>query len=53
MEEFADIIRGLIVEESELSPLPFESVPSVDSQQEIDRQTVEALWQTLPIDPGA
>ncbi len=50
-EEFADIICRLIAEELELPPLPFESIPSGETPCEIERQTAEALWQSLLFDP--
>jgi hypothetical protein len=53
MKEFADIIRALIVEELELPPLFFESLPLGEAPREIERQTAEALWQSLLFDPGA
>jgi hypothetical protein len=53
IEEFADIVRGLIAEELELPPLPFEPIPSGETPREIERQTAEALWQSLVFDPGA
>jgi hypothetical protein len=53
MEEFADIVRGLIVEELELPPLLFELLASGETPHEIERQTAEALWQGLVFDPGA
>ena len=53
IEEFADILYGLIAEELELSPLPFESFASGETPREIERQTAEVLWQSLIFDPGA
>ena len=53
MEEFADILCGLIAEELELSPLPFEPIASGETPDEIERQSAEALWQSLIFDPGA
>lgn len=52
-KEFADIICRLIAEELELAPLPFETLPSGETPIEIERQTAEALWQSLLFDPGA
>lgn len=53
MDEFADILSRLIVQELELPPLSFESIACGETPQEIDRQTAEALWQSLLFDPGA
>lgn len=53
IEEFADLIRGLIAEELELPQLAFESIASTESPYEIEQQTAEALWQNLLFDPGA
>ncbi|HZV03802.1 MAG TPA: hypothetical protein VE999_01815 [Gemmataceae bacterium] len=53
MEELTDIFRGLIAEELELPPLPFEPIASGETPREIERQSAEALWQSLLFDPGA
>lgn len=53
MEEFADLISKLVAEELELPPLTFEPIASTETPQEVERQTVEARWQSLLFDPGA
>ncbi len=53
MEEFAGLISKLVVEELELPPLLFEPIASGETPAEIERQTAEALWQSLLFDPGA
>lgn len=52
-EEFTSLLRELAAEELELPPLSFESVPDEETPGEIERQTAEALWQSLVFDPGA
>ena len=52
-EEFEGLIRKLIAEELELSPLSFEAIAAGEATGEIDRQTAEALWQSLLFDPRA
>lgn len=51
--EFGNLLRTLAVEDLEWSPPPFEPVASVETPNEIARQTAESLWQTLLFDPGA
>lgn len=53
LEEFAGLVRELVVEELKLPPLAFESMPAAETAEEIERQTAEALWQSLLFDPGA
>src|SRR6185312_9770035 len=52
-EEFTGILGELAAEELELLPLLFEPVPDSEMPTEIERQTAEALWQSLVFDPGA
>jgi hypothetical protein len=53
IEDLTDIFSGLIAEELELPPLPFEPIASSEALREIERQSAEALWQSLLFDPGA
>lgn len=53
LEEFEDLVGALIREELDLSALPLEPIPADNSANELDRQRVEALWQSLLFDPGA
>ncbi|MGH7172224.1 MAG: hypothetical protein ACRELG_18260 [Gemmataceae bacterium] len=53
LEEFAALLRELSAEELELPPLAFEPMPAGETPQEMERQTAEALWQSLLFDPGA
>jgi hypothetical protein len=53
LEEFAVRIRALAAEELEWSAPSFEPVASVETPDEIARQTAEALWQSLLFDLGA
>ena len=52
MEEFGSLVKALAAEELELTPLPFEPVADAESAEEIQRQTTEALWQSLLFDTG-
>jgi hypothetical protein len=45
--EFAALLRPLAAEEWALSPLPLEPVGGDEPPEEIQRQIVEALWQSL------
>jgi len=49
--ECARLLEGLLAEELELPPLPFEAPPAADDADEIERQAAEALWQSLLYDP--
>jgi hypothetical protein len=53
LEEFTGLLRELAAEELDLPPLSFEPLPTEESPAEIERQTAEALWQSLVFDPGA
>jgi hypothetical protein len=52
LQEFAGLLKGLIAEELELPPLAFEATPVAEMLEEMERQTSEALWQSLLFDPG-
>jgi hypothetical protein len=52
-EEFEGLVKKLIAEELELSPPAFEPIAAGEAATEIDRQTAEALWQSLLFDPRA
>jgi hypothetical protein len=47
-------VRGLLIEalerELEPAPLPFEAIDATEGEEEIDRQTGEAVWQALIAD---
>jgi hypothetical protein len=51
VRECARLLEGLLAEELELPPLPFEAPPAADDADEIERQAAEALWQSLLYDP--
>jgi hypothetical protein len=53
MEEFTALLSELSTEELELAPLPFEPIAVGESFAEMERQSAEALWQSLLFDPGA
>jgi hypothetical protein len=53
IEEFTGLLRELAAEELEMAPLSFEPIPAEETPAEIERQTAEALWQSLVFDPGA
>jgi hypothetical protein len=53
LAEFAACLRAQLAEELELSPLPFEPLPVTEDADEIERQSAEALWQSLICDPRA
>jgi hypothetical protein len=48
--EFAQLLEGLLAEELELPPLPFDALPATEDAAESDRQAAEALWQSLLYD---
>lgn len=50
MQEFAQLLEALLIEELEFIPPPFEALPATDDAEEIDRQSAEALWQSLLYD---
>jgi hypothetical protein len=49
----AALLRPVVVAELEAAPPPFDPVGEGDSPDEIVRQTVEGIWQTLPFDTRA
>jgi hypothetical protein len=51
--EFEGLLRKLIAEELDWVPPPFEPIAAGETANEIDRQTAEALWQSLLFDPRA
>jgi hypothetical protein len=51
--EFASLLLPLVLAELAPAPLPFTPPPIEETPQEIDRQTAEGLWQTLPFEPLA
>jgi hypothetical protein len=53
LEEFAGLLRVLVAEELELPSLSLEPMTAGEPPEEIERQTMEALWQSLLFDPGA
>lgn len=53
LKELFGLLRELTAEQLELPPLAFEPMPSVEKPEETERQTAEALWQSLLFDPGA
>ena len=53
VEEFTTLLYAFAVAELELLALPFEPLASDETPAEIERQTMEALWQNLPFNPGA
>jgi hypothetical protein len=53
VRECARLLEGLLAEELELPPLPFEAPPAADDAGEIERQVAEVLWQSLLYDPRA
>src|SRR5439155_9378097 len=53
LREFAALLRPLLLQELAPSVLPFECPPIEETEEEILRQTIEALWQLLPFEPLA
>jgi hypothetical protein len=54
LDEFAALLRPLVIAElTPSTPLPFTPPPTEETAEEIDRQTAEGLWQTLPFEPPA
>jgi hypothetical protein len=53
LEEFTALVRRRAAEELELPPQELEPVGNDETAEEIDRQTAEALWQSLLFDPRA
>jgi len=53
IEEFRDLLLASIAAEPAIPSLPLERVEEGESAEEIERQTAEALWQSLPGQPRA
>lgn len=53
IREFEGLLKEKAAEEMELVPPPFEPIAEGETAEEIRRQTVEALWQSLLFDPRA
>jgi hypothetical protein len=53
LDEFAALLRPLLLAELTPTPLPFIHPPLDETAEEITRQTTEALWQLLPFEPLA
>jgi hypothetical protein len=53
LDEFAALLRPLLLKELAPSPIPFDLPPIKEPEEEILRQTIEALWQLLPFEPLA
>ena len=53
LRELAALLRPLLLQELAPSALPFELPPIEETEEEILRQTIEALWQLLPFEPLA
>ena len=52
-EELRGLLLDALAAEQAVAPLPFERLALTESAEEIARQTSEALWQSLLIDPRA
>ena len=52
-EELTSLLLAALAEELDLPPLPFEVPPAAEDAAEIQRQTAEALWQSLLCDMRA
>jgi hypothetical protein len=50
-QELRELLRQAMAAELNVAPPPYQSVPAGESTDEIDRQTGEAMWQSLLIDP--
>ena len=50
LAEVTDLLQGLLAEELDLTPPPFDAPPSREDPDEVRRQTAEALWQSLLFD---
>jgi hypothetical protein len=53
LDEFAALLRPLLLAELAPTPLPFLPPPLEETAEEVARQTAEALWQLLPFEPLA
>jgi hypothetical protein len=53
LDEFAALLRPLLLKELAPSPLPFDIPLIEEPEEEVLRQTIEALWQLLPFEPLA
>ncbi len=50
VKELRELLLGVVAQELELAPPAFEAVPDAETEEEIKRQTAEALWQSLLAD---
>jgi hypothetical protein len=51
IEEFRGLLLGFIAAETPARPLSLERVEAAESPEEIERQSAEALWQSLVAQP--
>lgn len=51
IEEFRDLLLSNLAGEVSSTPLPLERADGEEPADEIERQTAEALWQSLPAQP--
>jgi hypothetical protein len=51
--EFCDLLLSALAATLEPAPVPLEPMDDPESAEEIARQTAEALWQSLLVDPRA
>jgi len=47
LHEFAELLEGLLADELEFTPPPFDPLPATDDAEEVERQAAEAMWQSL------
>lgn len=50
-QELRELLRQALAAELNVAPPPYQPVPAGEAADEIDRQTGEAVWQSLLIDP--
>jgi hypothetical protein len=53
LDELAELLGAQLGASLELPPLPFEAPGSEEAGGEIQRQTAEAVWQSMLANPGA
>jgi hypothetical protein len=53
LSEFALLMRTMAAQEWQTPPCPLEILPATESPEEIQRQSIEVLWQSLLADSGA
>ena len=53
LEALAEIMKPFVVRELRPEKLPLEPAAIEETPKEIERQTIEAMWQALPFDPRA